>query len=75
MGVTWTSSDTSVATVDSSGNVHGEGIGNAIITAISPNGKKASCQINVANIEIEPAQIKINEGNISVVEGQSKKLT
>lgn len=44
--ITWTSSNTSVATV-SDGKVTATGKGEAVITAASANGKKASCKVTV----------------------------
>ena len=45
--VTWTSSDTSVATVDSSGNVKAIAEGTATITAATFNGYKATATVTV----------------------------
>ncbi len=49
--VTWSSSDTSVATVSSSGIVDAVGPGTATITAKTANGKKATCTIRVVSEE------------------------
>lgn len=48
--LTWTSSDTNIATVDESGNVSAEDIGSATITATSSNGVSANYQLTVKNI-------------------------
>ena len=45
--VTWTSSNPKVATVDSSGKVSAVSEGAAIITAVTANGKSASCTVAV----------------------------
>lgn len=48
--ITWTSSKPSVATVDSSGKVYGNKTGTSTITATTPNGKTASCIVNVQSM-------------------------
>ena len=45
--ITWSSSDTSVATVNQSGIVMAVSEGSATITAASSNGKKATCTVKV----------------------------
>lgn len=50
-GLTWTSSDESVATVDESGNVSANSAGNATITATTTNGKAAEYQLTVQNVK------------------------
>ena len=45
--VTWSSSNTSVATVDKAGNVTGVKAGTATITAKTHNGKTATCTVTV----------------------------
>jgi uncharacterized protein YjdB len=45
--VTWTSSDSNIATVSDKGFVTAKGKGKAIITAKSSNGKTSTCEINV----------------------------
>ena len=43
----WSSSDKNIATVSWLGVVKGVGVGTAIITAMSPEGKKATCEVTV----------------------------
>lgn len=45
---TWKSSDTSVATVSSSGKVTAKGVGATTITVTTDNGLKASCDVTVS---------------------------
>ena len=69
--VTWSSSNTSVATV-SNGVVTGKAIGTAIITATTVDGKKtATCNITVSNIQNTAT---LNEGFDTVV-GTSSSIT
>ena len=58
--VTYTSSKTSVATVDSNGNMKAKSAGTAIITATTNNGKTAKCRVTVKNA---PTSISINRKN------------
>ena len=50
--VTWTSSNTSVVTVDGSGNLYAKKAGTATITAKTHNGKTATAKITVKALEI-----------------------
>ncbi|OOM80240.1 kappa-carrageenase precursor [Clostridium puniceum] len=69
--VTWSSSNTSVATV-SNGVVTGKAIGTAIITATTVDGKKtATCNITISNIQNTAT---LNEGFDTVV-GTSSSIT
>ncbi len=53
-GITWSSSNPSVATVDADGTVHGLKDGNATITATArDNGKSVSREITVQTIQIQ----------------------
>ena len=45
--VTWSSSDTNVATVDAAGNVKAISPGTAKITVVTTNGKTAECEVRV----------------------------
>jgi uncharacterized protein YjdB len=69
--VTWTSSNTAVATVDSSGMVTGVAMGKATITALSPNGKKATCSVTVN----QPASsVSLSQDTASIDAGKSVSL-
>ena len=62
-GITWTSSDTKVATVDNTGKVTAVGKGTTTITAKTENGKTATCEITVEETEeqISPESIALNK--------------
>lgn len=63
--VTWSSSNTSVATVDASGNIKGVGKGTATITATAADGSgvKATCKVTVGNAlyKISATSVKIRK--------------
>jgi len=72
--VTWKSSDTKVATVNSQGRVVGVSYGYATITATTKDGNEveASCEIEV----VRPVKrIHISSGSLSLMTGESAKLT
>ncbi len=58
--LTWTSSDSSVVSVDKNGNLTAKKKGSATITATAPNGKKATCVVTVELAEpAEPTKVKV----------------
>ena len=59
--VTWTSNNSSVATVSTSGVVNAISAGTATITAKTSNGKSASCTVTVKNNYAEPINITLIE--------------
>jgi len=69
--VTWTSSDTNVATVDKSGNVTAVSNGTATVTAKTSNGYSASCTVRVS---VAVSGVKV-DSEISLKPGETKKLT
>ncbi|MCQ2607601.1 MAG: Ig-like domain-containing protein [Bacteroidales bacterium] len=75
--VRWTSSDRTVATVDALGKITAVGIGEAVITAATVNGLKATCKVVVTlnvvaatSVEIIPSQLTMYVGDITPVEAQ-----
>lgn len=73
--VTYTSSNNNIVTVSSDGTVKGISSGTAIVTA-SSDGKNSSVTINVSQKEqmIVVTAINFNESNISIEEGEEKKI-
>ena len=69
---TWSSSDTSVATVNSSGKISAKGSGTAIITVKTSNGLSAECEVIVGTA---PENIELDKDKVTLGVGQSCKLT
>lgn len=69
--LTWKSSDTKVASVDQNGNVTGKGYGNTTITASSPSGVSASCQVRV---KIAPEKLILEKTDLILLEGVRYRL-
>ena len=70
----WTTSDASIATVDSTGKVTGVKKGTVTITAKTKDGKvKATCTVNVEAIEVK--SITLNPTEMSVKVGTSSQIT
>lgn len=63
--ITWTSSNSKAAAVDSSGNVTAVGEGSAVITAASTNGKSATCKVTVAKASVPQTNIAVTGVSIS----------
>src|SRR6185295_2940954 len=70
--ITWSSSNTSVATVSSSGLVSGVVAGSATITATS-EGQSGTAAITVTNVSV--ASVTVSPATASVVAGQTVQLT
>lgn len=75
-GVTWSSSNTNVATVDVNGLVKGKATGTSIVTATSvlDSNVKATCTINVTQREDVLLEDFTLSGETSIFEGDSTQL-
>lgn len=70
--ITWTSDKTSVATVDANGKVTAVGVGSAVITAKTSNGKTATTAVSVI---VSPASITLDKTSVTIEKGASATLT
>ena len=68
---TWTSSDTSVATVSSTGLVTAKNAGKATITAKTTNGLTVKCTVNVM---VPAVQLSADQSQFTLKKGDSKKI-
>ncbi len=72
--VTWTTSNSKVATV-SGGKITAKGVGTATITAKTANGKKATCKVTVKNPKtVNPTSVKLSKTSVSLTKGKTTTL-
>ena len=68
----WTSSRTSVVSVDSKGNLLAKAVGESVITVRTSNGKQAACKVSV----ISPAtSVSLNAASRTITVGNTYQLT
>ncbi|MBR5559268.1 MAG: Ig-like domain-containing protein [Oscillospiraceae bacterium] len=75
--VKWTSSNTSIATVDSSGKVTAVKEGQATITATANDGSgiKATCGVTVAAAKVAVESVALSDSALELKAGETKTLT
>ena len=71
--VTWSTSDTSIATVDSNGRVTAVKEGTATITAKAGD-KSATCSVTVSKKVVAVTEITLNKSSLKLNEGDSETL-
>lgn len=71
--VTWSSSNTSVATVDQNGKVSAIAKGSAVITAKTSNGKTAICSVSVTLPSVK--SISLSAANVLLAVGDSHTVS
>lgn len=71
--VSWSSSKSSVASVDQKGTVSAVSVGSATITA-SAGGKSSSCNVTVIAKTIEVSSIDLDKTNLSIQVGEEYQL-
>ena len=74
--VTWSSSNSAVATVDQNGNVEAVGAGTAIITVTTADGgKTATCAVTVTAATVPVTGVTLNKTSTSLYVGDTEALT
>ncbi len=73
--LTWTSSDSSVVTVDENGKITGLKEGTVAITVTSSNGKTATCKVTVTNDSVDVEEIVLNPKNVNLKVGETSQIT
>ena len=72
--IIWTSSNPSIASVDSNGKVTAISKGKVVITASSKDGKKsAQCNVTVTYINVDG--ITLNKNNLTIIKGTTEYLS
>lgn len=74
--ITWSSSDTSIATVEQNGVVTGVGIGTATITATSVDGNRTdTCAITVKDVSVHVSGVSISPTSVTMYVGDTRSLS
>ena len=72
--LTWSSSDSSIVTVDKNGVITGMKEGTAAITVTSSNGKSATCVVKVTKNAVDVKNIKLSTNKLTMKVGSVNQL-
>jgi uncharacterized protein YjdB len=72
--ITWSSSNSSVASVSAAGLVTALSEGTTTITA-SADGKKGECKVSVVKVPIAVTEVKLDKTELTLYEGEEETLT
>ncbi len=72
--ITWSSSNTKIATVDKTGKVKAASAGTARITAKTSNGKTAVCTVTVTKPVVKVTSVKLNRTKLTLNKGKTVSL-
>ncbi len=72
--VTWESSNSSIASVDSNGKVYAVKEGQAVVTATAGS-KSASCTVNVSKKVIPVTSVSLDKTSLALIKGEAATLT
>ena len=75
LSVIWTSSDQSVATIDSNGKITAVSNGISVIIATTANGLSSYCTVTVTKAEVSAANITLDKNTATMSIGDSLVLT
>lgn len=72
--ITWTTSSSDIATIDSNGTVTPQHEGTCYITASTSNGKTASCKVTVSSKLYKVTEVKLSKSNGEGEVGKTDRL-
>ena len=72
---TWSSSNSSVATVSQSGVITAKAVGTTIVTVKTDNGKSDDCMVTVTQSAVSPTSISVSPTSLSLDVNQTANLT
>ena len=72
--LSWSSNNTSIATVSSNGAVTGVKAGTAMITARTTSGKQATCMVTVVPAPVNPESVTLDQRSVVTYLGEETKL-